>query len=288
MQLLIIVSLIDVWTVPFPNITRMLKIFYWVEDGYLIAVPLVKISLLTTYLRVFPYERFRQACFVVIGLNVASILAFVLISLFQCWPVWLAWEQWHREFPGHCNNINAQIWAAAVTNMVLDFLTLGLPMPVLWRLQLNARSRFWLMLMFGVGFFVTIVSIIRLRVLVVFGDSKNMTWDYTSVGYWSTVELHTSVVCACMPSIRNLLRKFMPYVMGMSTGRTGGSSNPTGQSTGMSAFTTRSTNTEGLGAKFPRRTIMVRTVESDEENIIPLDELQHSSHNKTEPLPPER
>ncbi|KAH9827804.1 putative integral membrane protein [Teratosphaeria destructans] len=276
--------LIDVWTVPFPNITRMLKIFYWVEDAYLIALPLIKVSLLTTYLRVFPSERFRTACFVVIGLHGAYIIAFVLVSLFQCRPISLAWEHWHREIPGHCNNINAQIWAASTTNMVLDIVTLGLPMPVLWNLQLNSRSKFWLMVMFGVGFFVTIVSIIRLRVLVVFGDSRNLTWDYTSIGYWSAVELHTSVVCACMPSLRNLLRKFMPYVMGMSTGRTGGVSDPTSHTTGKSAFTT----TEGLGDKFPRRTVMIRSVEGDEENIIPLHELQYSSRNKTEPLPRER
>jgi hypothetical protein len=138
--------------------------------------------------------------------------------------------------------------------------------------------------MFGVGFFVTVVSIIRLRVLLSFGTSYNLTWDYTSVGYWSTVELHTSVCCACMPAIRNLFRKFMPYVMGNSTFATalsGGAAHASG--TGVSGRTGMSDNKP----KFSGRISQLRTVDSDEENFIPLDTLSHSSHNKTAPLPPD-
>ncbi|KAK4617430.1 hypothetical protein CLAFUW4_11877 [Fulvia fulva] len=181
----------DVWSVPFDDITTLLKIYYWAEDVYLAALPAVKISLLRTYLRFFPDLRFRQACYVVMGLNVAHAIAFVLILVWQCVPIHLAWERWmykdSSQMPGRCSDINAQGWASAAANMVLDVCTLSLPLPALWQLQLNKRKKFWLMLMFSVGFSVTVVSIVRLQVLVRFGNSQNLTWDYTAVGYWSTV-----------------------------------------------------------------------------------------------------
>ena len=75
------------------------------------------------------------------GLNVAYAIAFVLISVFQCWPINLAWDRWvyknAAQMPGHCNDINAQGWASAAANVVLDVCTLSLPLPALWQLQVR-------------------------------------------------------------------------------------------------------------------------------------------------------
>lgn len=65
--------------------------------------------------------------------------------------------------------------------MGLDVLTLSLPLPQLWAMQLNKRKKFWLMLMFCVGFLVTIISILRLQVLIQFGDSFNLTCELFSL-----------------------------------------------------------------------------------------------------------
>lgn len=42
----------DIWTVPFDNITNILKVYYFDEDLYLTALPMVKISMLLFYLRI--------------------------------------------------------------------------------------------------------------------------------------------------------------------------------------------------------------------------------------------
>ena len=34
-----------------------------------------------------------------------------------------------------------------------------------------------------------------------------MTGDYVPIGYWSTVEVHVSVICACLPALPSLFRK---------------------------------------------------------------------------------
>ncbi|KJY00820.1 cfem domain containing protein [Zymoseptoria brevis] len=207
----------SVWTVPFENITKIQHIFYFSEDLYLAALPAIKISMLLTYLRIFAGKSFRQIVYVLIGLNIAYSIAFILISVFQCQPISLAWNGWDKEHEGRCNNINAQSWAAAGINIALDVAVVSLPLPQLLRMQLNPRKKFLVMIMFSMGFFVTIVSVIRLQQLLEFGEDDNMTYHYASIGLWSTVEMHASVICACMPAIRNLIRRFSPRLMGAST-----------------------------------------------------------------------
>ncbi|EME43990.1 hypothetical protein DOTSEDRAFT_71707 [Dothistroma septosporum NZE10] len=263
----------DIWTLPFENITKILKIYYFDEDLYLSALPAVKISMLLTYLRVFQSTRFKQVVYVVITLNFGYCIAFVLVSVFQCTPVSLAWTRWDGEYgEGHCSNINAQGWTSALFNVILDILTLSLPLPLLWKFQLNKRKKFLVMLMFSLGFFVTLVSILRLQVLIEFGNSKNITWDYTAVGYWSTIELHTAVIAASLPAIRNLIRRYLPRLMGSTAEESRGIT-----STGLSGTTAINSGIIKTATQ-----IQVRPRESDEENFIPLqdvgghDRRQHS------------
>lgn len=52
---------------------------------------------------------------------------------------------------------------------------------------------------------VTVISIVRLQSLILFANSANISWDYTAAAYWSTLEIHVGIICACLPSCRHLL-----------------------------------------------------------------------------------
>lgn len=55
---------------------------------------------------------------------------------------------------------------------------------------------------------------LRLKYLVQFAHTDNVTWDYLPIGYWSAVETHVGVMVACLPAIRALFgsihRKLFP------------------------------------------------------------------------------
>jgi hypothetical protein len=225
----------DIWTVPFENITAILKVYYFDEDLYLTCLPMVKISMLLFYLRIFPQRWFRISCFVTMGACGCYAIAFLLVSVWQCRPISFAWTNWHGETTGVCNDINAQGWTSAAINVVLDFIVLGLPLPVIAKLQLNKRKKALFSLMFCVGFLVTIISILRLQVLASFGGSNftckhthhhtissnptntHSQGGYRAVGYWSTIETDLAIICACMPAIRALIMTVWPRVMGGTT-----------------------------------------------------------------------
>lgn len=159
-------------------------------------MPLTKISILCFYLRIFPERRFRIATYVVIGLNISYLIVFVLISVFQCRPLPGAWLHWDGEGHYKCNDINAQGWASAIINMILDIVVMALPLRQLYKLNLSKTKKAYVMCMFGLGILwvalcswltdhdsltatssVTLVSILRLNSLIHFASTDNLTCE---------------------------------------------------------------------------------------------------------------
>ncbi|KAH6629844.1 hypothetical protein C7974DRAFT_359898 [Boeremia exigua] len=199
----------DMWFVPFNNITKILEIFYYTELLYLASVALTKISILLFYLRIFPQKSLRKKIYFTIGLCIAYIIAFVIATALQCLPIRFAWERWDGEHHGKCIDLNADAWCSAAGNIVLDLIVILLPMKQLMKLKMDRWRKFGVMLMFLGGLFM-----LRLKYLVQFAHTDNVTWDYLPIGYWSAVETHVGVMVACLPAIRALLgsvhRKLFP------------------------------------------------------------------------------
>ncbi|ORX93766.1 hypothetical protein BCR34DRAFT_608475 [Clohesyomyces aquaticus] len=180
----------DMWTVPFDKITHILFIYYFDECFYLSSIALTKISILLFYLRIFPERRFLTAL--------------------QCLPVHLAWERWDGEHTGKCINLNAEGWTSAAFNIIFDLVVICLPMREMSKLAMSRRKKAGIMLMFLGGGFVTVVSMLRLKWMIQFANTENVTWDYTPVGYWSTLEVHVGIVIACLPALRSLQHRLFP------------------------------------------------------------------------------
>lgn len=126
--------------------------YYWDELIYLAALPLTKISILLFYIKIFPQKALHMIVYAVIGLNVVYLIAFEVVSIFQCSPIRGAWLAWDGEFKATCRNINMQAWLAAVFNIVLDVATLVIPLPLLAKLSISTRKKVQIMIMFSLGF----------------------------------------------------------------------------------------------------------------------------------------
>ncbi|KAK8027858.1 hypothetical protein PG991_004914 [Apiospora marii] len=205
---------LDMWNVSFEGINDILFLYYWDEMIYITSLALTKVSILCFYLKVFPARSFRNVAFVLIGLNLVYALTYDFMLAFQCQPIDGAWLFWDGEYKAKCISINVLGWSAAGVNIVLDLATIILPLPQLFQLSMSLKKKAQIVLMFAVGFFVTFVSIIRLRSLIEFGTTQNVTQDYVEVGYWSTIEVPVGIICACMPAIRSLFSLVFPKVFG--------------------------------------------------------------------------
>lgn len=209
---------LDMWFVEFDNITSILYYYFWDEMLYITSLALTKVSILFFYLKVFPKRSFRICVYILIGLNICYALGYDLVLVFQCSPINGAWLSWDGEYDAKCVSINILGWSAAAINIALDLATILLPLPELFQLSMSWKKKVQILLMFMVGFFVTIVSAIRLRSLIEFGTTQNVTQDYVEVGYWSTIEVPVGIICACMPAIRSLFSKVLPSLFGTTRG----------------------------------------------------------------------
>ncbi|KAN0101513.1 hypothetical protein V8E51_012023 [Hyaloscypha variabilis] len=182
-------------------VPQLLLGFYIDENLYLLTIGLVKVSILFFYLRVFPKKSFRLLCWLMIAFCTANMLAFVMVTIFQCRPISFAWAKTSMH-EGTCLNYNAAAWTNAGVNILQDFLIVVLPLHELRSLQLCKAKKLGVYAMFGMGSFVCLTSIIRLNSLRTFGVTIDATFSNVPITIWSTVETTLAIVCACLPAIR--------------------------------------------------------------------------------------
>ncbi|KAH7310664.1 hypothetical protein B0I35DRAFT_439502 [Stachybotrys elegans] len=202
----------DIWNVPFDDITEFLHFFQAMAILYFAQIAMIKLVVLFFLLRVFPSPGVRKLLWGTVVFNVLLGVIFVLVAMFQCLPMGYFGTRWDHEHEGRCLNINAITWSNAIISIAVDIWTLAIPLYQVRTLKLSLKKKIGVGMMFTVGMCFTIMSILRLRVLVSFGSNTNVTWHFIDVCLWSTLEIAMGVICACMPSFRMLLIKFWPSI----------------------------------------------------------------------------
>ncbi|RDL33249.1 uncharacterized protein BP5553_08688 [Venustampulla echinocandica] len=89
------------WNVDPAKASELLKLFYPLLIIYTLIQVTGKIAILLFYRRVFRPSRFRHACDIFITFIVIQALAFILVLIFQCHPVYDAWD---KSVDGKCLN----------------------------------------------------------------------------------------------------------------------------------------------------------------------------------------
>ena len=82
------------------------------------------------------------------GFVLAYSLVQTIAVIFHCVPVQAAWNP---RVQGKCINVNAVFITMGVLNAITDFVTLILPMPILWSLQMPRAKKVQVMLIFLLG-----------------------------------------------------------------------------------------------------------------------------------------
>jgi hypothetical protein len=138
---------------------------------------------------------------------------------------------------------------------------------------------------------VTVVSILRLQSLLIFGASDNATWEFFDVSLWSTIEISVGIMCVCLPAVRLLLVRVFPALSNGSYGSKGYYNHTSGHRSGGHASgvhesriisTKRSTNKipdddeEGspTGIRFQKSyVVQFSDRENDESSLVQLTDL---------------
>ncbi|KAL5593192.1 hypothetical protein FOBRF1_012294 [Fusarium oxysporum] len=200
----------DAWLFSPDTINSYLCYLYIGQTLYASDVFLTKICVALFYLRIFPVVTVQRLIWGTIGVAALGMVIFDILAITQCQPISFYWTGWDKLHEGHCLGINPLAWAIAAVSIILDVWMLAIPIWQLVRLQMKWQRKLAVAVMFTVGTFVTIVSILRLRYLVAFGNSQNPTWDSFETCYWSVIEINVGLWCVCLPDLRILILKAFP------------------------------------------------------------------------------
>ncbi|KHN97479.1 uncharacterized protein MAM_04494 [Metarhizium album ARSEF 1941] len=185
------------------------------EICYTLTLVFVELSILSFFWRSFSVRDSSKWPILIL----ASIVciwgaAVLLVTFLQCLPTHAIWDRFNPVSPISASKYTCDVdpvkffYANAIPTIVTDLMTLVLPAPYVWRLQLPRVQKTALGCVFLAGIFVTLVSIIRLYYLLSLDlEDPDVTWNFVAVGVWSFVEGNTAIVCACLPFLRPVINK---------------------------------------------------------------------------------
>ena len=113
---------------------------------YIIAVGLVKLSVLCFYGRIFAITRFPVSVNILLILVLAWLVSFLFATFFQVWPLWCNWIACVPT-----TNYPVMYVCSSVTDIALDICILCLPAFFLHNLQISLNKKIGLVGIFGLG-----------------------------------------------------------------------------------------------------------------------------------------
>lgn len=114
------------------------------------------------------------------------------------------------------------------TNVSLNILTdlcfaIFIPVPMLWNLNVNKRTRASLILALSLGCFACGAAIAKIPSLVNYGKTGDWLWDSRDICIWTVMECNVGIVAGSLPALRPMFKRVLGGTLrsGKGTGSSG-------------------------------------------------------------------
>ncbi|KAF2205511.1 hypothetical protein GQ43DRAFT_362224 [Delitschia confertaspora ATCC 74209] len=294
------------------NYAKFAEILYVHSIIVMVAVSAVKISIALFLLRLStrtPYSRFLYGIIGMAVFIVCLTIACSMTLIFQCFPVQAAWDYRLRPPPvgtgtAKCYNMtifrNLGLMNSSF-NIITDFLFATIPIPLVWKLQLNVRTKVSLIAVLSLGYFASAAAIVK--AIQQWHALEEPDWTVNdSFNLWNFIELTIGIIAACLPALKPLFNWFLETARAFTTGQgrtTGYNKNgyKNGASLGYQKHSDRSSKSIGMNSltnksmdspKHPYNVRVIATEDKDwdmdraktsDESIIPLQQRPSPGQN---------
>ncbi|KAF2746615.1 hypothetical protein M011DRAFT_477851 [Sporormia fimetaria CBS 119925] len=180
---------------------------------YATSLAFTKLSILLFYLHLSPNKWFRICVWALVFVVVAYVTVYDLISIFGCKPIAATWDLTLAPQATCMDNLTKYM-ALSVLNIIIDVLTLVLPIPVIVGLQMATRQKISVIAVFATGIFVCAVAIQRTTLLKPLMVSTDYTWHAVEQFQWCFAEVNAAIVCACAPALKPFCTRYLPGLLG--------------------------------------------------------------------------
>ncbi|KAI1408492.1 hypothetical protein F5Y13DRAFT_172566 [Hypoxylon sp. FL1857] len=186
---------------PSPNIYPFGNLEYAGSALYILSVLGFKQSLLVSYFRFVPQGMCKYGVTCVLVSCTLFHVACLIVQLNLCHPIAKQWDSTITD--GKCVNLIPFYTSSSSLTIVFDFAVMFLPFPVLIKTKIQKRKKVVLLGLFALGFFITVIQIIRIQFMKGLANPLNSG----SVILWSAVEVNLGVIVACVPVLSPLFKQ---------------------------------------------------------------------------------
>ncbi|KAM0505967.1 hypothetical protein D7B24_004173 [Verticillium nonalfalfae] len=181
---------------PKANLVTYTRVNFAGRPFYQLGISFFKIALLISYLRLLQgtdHKTYRKVVWAIIGFVFCSHLGCTLALIFACDPVD---KSWNPLKAGVCLPPGPSFTGYAVVTIVSDIIVTLLPIPVLLKLNIKLEKKLGLIVVFILGIFTTICSVMRYSQInrIQFGDGNS-----TMLVLWGTIEFNVGNVVSSLP-----------------------------------------------------------------------------------------
>ncbi|CAI4219643.1 unnamed protein product [Parascedosporium putredinis] len=199
---------IHVWMTTEDGSMDQLKALFAGMVIYNLSQIVTKISFLLQYRRIFEGRTRVVSLILLIFLAAWGVTQEVLVGM-SCIPVAI----FIPSQADKCIDALTVWYLTSIMNIVTDFMVFATPMPAVRKLRLKRKKKLMVLSIFGLGFFTCVISIVRLFTLRSAINTQDPTWDNVPTSYLTVVELNCGILCACLPTLRPLIRKLFPRLL---------------------------------------------------------------------------
>ncbi|KAF2130943.1 hypothetical protein P153DRAFT_384158 [Dothidotthia symphoricarpi CBS 119687] len=154
----------------------------------------------------------------------------ICIQIFQCVPVKAAWDTRLRPPPlgtGTAQCFTPQTFTQiglfnTVINIATDFILALLPVPLIWQLQINLRTRVSLIFVLSLGLLAAVAGIIKSVKQLNFLSSPDR-YVHDTFMIWMLAEFNLGIIASSLPTLRPLFGRFLDAARGIKSAPTDGS-----------------------------------------------------------------
>ncbi|KAF2737662.1 hypothetical protein EJ04DRAFT_510103 [Polyplosphaeria fusca] len=204
---------------------NFLKWLYVHSILVMVGVSSVKISIAFFLMRLSTKSTYKRFLYGVIGFIVVLTITCAMTLIFQCLPVAAAWDFRLRPPPfgngtGKCYSLtifrNLGLMNSAF-NILTDALFATIPIPLIWKLQLNTRTKISLIAVLSLGWFAVAAAIIK--AVQQWGVLTDPNWTvHDSFNVWNYLEFTIGILSASLPALKPLFNWALETAKAITSG----------------------------------------------------------------------
>ncbi|KAF2656269.1 hypothetical protein K491DRAFT_392681 [Lophiostoma macrostomum CBS 122681] len=203
-----------IFALPPENIEPLLMWIFIVAILIPLSLCFVKLSVAFFLLGITQRTQFHRWLW---GITV-FLVVFMLFTLFTlvlgCIPIQANWDFSLRPPPmgtGNAKCFSLTVYrnialVNSVTNIVTDFVLALLPIPLIWTLQVNKRTKASLVFILSLGLFACAAGIVKTPLLFHFFDDMDSTGNRSWYYAWQIIEMNVGIIAASLPSLKPAFR----------------------------------------------------------------------------------